>query len=622
MRKAFAATILAALALLGFVDAAAAAPRVRIEDAERSSNHVNFTVYAPGGPLLTSDNFEVTINGIHADGVVATASAGTRQPAGAVLVLDSSGSMAGRPIAEAKRAARLFINTVEKDTLLALVRFSDEVVTLSPYTGERGRLLQRVKSVDARGETALYDAVLRATSLVRSRPVEQRNIVLLSDGGDTVSNATLNEALASATNSGATVFIVGLRSPEYSVGTISKLASDTGGQTLVTADATQLSRIFKGLAQTLISRYEVSVVNPDPGATLLDVTIEVSGETTASGSRQFRFPAPAAPDETITLSRMPLEVLLLIVGLGVAIITFLLSEFGRRSRKPPAHRLVWYDDAGTEQVDGDALINAAVLDRAKQLATRLADKAGYLERIDRTIDAAGLRWRPGEAIVASALLAFTGLVVGAVAGAAFISLIIGLLGLAAPALYIRIKAARRRRAFEQQLPEVLQMMSGALRAGYSIQQALAAVAEDGQPPAREEFRRATAEIRLGATIDEALRQMAQRLGVVDFDWVVMAIEIQREVGGDLAEVLDAIAQTIRERERLRRHIKALTAEGRLSGWILGGLPFFMAGMLLLINPGYLATLFESGFGLVMIAGASVLMVIGAYWMRKIIRIEV
>jgi tight adherence protein B len=622
MRKTVAACILAVVALFGFVDVGHAAPQVRIEDAKRSSPHMSFTLYTPGGPLLTSDNFEVTINGIKADGVVATASAGTRQPAGAVLVLDSSGSMAGRPIAEAKKAARLFINTVEKDTLMALVRFSDDVVTLSSYTGERRQLLQRVKSVDARGETALYDAVLRATSLVRSRPVEQRNIVVLSDGGDTVSNATLNEAIDSATNSGATVFIVGLKSPEYSVGTIRRLATDTGGQTLVTADATQLSRIFKGLAQTLISRYEVSVVNPDPGATLLDVTVQVSGETTASGSRQFRFPAPAEPDETITVSRMPLEVLLIIVGLGVAIITFLVSEFVRHTRKPPAHRLMWYDDGGNEQIDKDELINAAILDRAKQLATRLADRAGYLERIDKTIDAAGLRWRPGEVIVASALLAFTGLLVGAVVGAAFVGLLTGLLGLVAPALFIRIKAARRRRAFEQQLPEVLQMMSGALRAGYSIQQAMAAVAEDGQPPARDEFRRATAEIRLGGTIDEALRQMAQRLGVVDFDWVVMAVEIQREVGGDLAEVLDAIAQTIRERERLRRHIKALTAEGRLSGWILGGLPFFMAGMLLLINPEYLATLFETGLGLAMIASASVLMVIGAFWMRKIIRIEV
>jgi tight adherence protein B len=622
MRKVIAALILAAVALLGFVEAAVAAPQVRIEDAERSSNHVSFTVYTPGGPLLTSDNFDVTINGIAADGVVATASAGTRRPAGAVLVLDSSGSMAGRPIVEAKKAARLFISTVEKDALLALVRFSDDVATLSPFTANRKQLLQRVRSVDAQGETALYDAVLRATSLVRNRPVGQRNIVLLSDGGDTVSSASLNTALASATNSGATVFIVGLRSPEYSVGTIRRLAVETGGQTLVTADATQLSRIFKGLAQTLISRYDVSVTNPDLGATVLDVNIEVSGDSPASGSRQFRFPAPAAPDETVSLSRMPLPVLLLIVGLGAAIITFLLSEFARRSRKPPAHRLVWYDDQGNEQINKDELINAAILDRAKQLATKLADRAGYLERIDKTVDAAGLRWRPGEVIVASALLAFTGVILGVVTGNAIIGLLLGAIGLIAPATYIRIKAARRIKAFEQQLPDVLQMMSGALRAGYSIQQALAAVAEDGGPPAREEFRRATSEIRLGATLDQALRQMAGRIRVVDFDWIVMAIEIQREVGGDLAEVLDSIAGTIRERERLRRHISALTAEGRLSGWILGGLPFFMAGMLLLINPEYLATLFESGMGLAMIAGASVLMVIGAFWMRKVIRIEV
>jgi tight adherence protein B len=622
MRKVFAATIIAAVALLGFVDAATAAPRVRIEDAERTANHVSFTVFTPGGPLLTSDNFDVTINGIQADGVLATASTGTRQPAGAVLVLDSSGSMAGRPIAEAKKAARLFINTVEKDALLALVRFSDDVVTLSPFTANRKQLLKRAKSVDARGETALYDAVIRATSLVRSRPLEQRNIVLLSDGGDTVSSASLNAALASATNSGATVFIVGLRSPEYSVGTIRTLAAETGGQTLVTADATQLSRIFKGLAQTLISRYEISVTNPDPGATLLDVNVDVSGEAPASGSRQFRFPAPAPRDETITPSRMPLELLLLIVGLGVAIITFLFSELVRRTRNSPADRLVWYDDHGNEQINKDELINAAILDRAKVLATKLADRAGYLERIDKTIDAAGLRWRPGEVIVASVLLAFTGFILGTLGSDAIIGLVLGAIGLSVPAGYIRIKAARRRRAFEQQLPEVLQMMSGALRAGYSIQQALAAVAEDGGSPAREEFRRATAEIRLGATLDEGLRQMAGRIGVVDFDWVVMAIEIQREVGGDLAEVLDSIAGTIRERERLRRHIKALTAEGRLSGWILGGLPFFMAGVLLIVNPGYLSTLFESGLGLAMVAGASVLMVIGAFWMRKVIRIEV
>jgi tight adherence protein B len=622
MRKSLVAAFVCGAWLLAPTHALAGSQSVRIEDASRSGNHITFEVYTPGGPLLTSDDFDVTINGLPADGVVATASAGVRRPAGAVLVLDSSGSMKGDPIAEAKKAAGLFIKTVESDARLALVQFSDDATTLEPFTTDRRALLRDVRGIEAVGETALYDAVERASALVRGRPVEQRNIVLLSDGADTVSNASLRDAASAATSSGATVFIVGLRSPEYSVDTIRSLAADTGGRTLVTRDATKLSGIFKGLAQTLISRYDVSVVNPDPGATLLDVEVEVSGEVEASGRREFRFPSPSTAREEVTLTRLPLPLLLLIVGLAVAIATFSISELLRR-RRSPAERILWYDDDGNEQVDKDALIDAAVLDRAKHLATRLADRAGYLERIDSTIDAAGLRWRPGEVIVASALLALVGLLLGAILLKSLAGgLLVGLAALVAPAVCIRIQAARRRKAFEEQLPDVLQMMSGALRAGYSIQQALAAVAEDGQAPASDEFRRATAEIRLGATVDEALRQMARRIGVVDFDWVVMAIEIQREVGGDLAEVLETIAQTIRERARLRGHIRALTAEGRLSGWILGGLPFFMAGVLLVINPDYLATLFETGIGIAMIAGALFFMIIGVFWMRKVIRIEV
>jgi tight adherence protein B len=621
MKRLLIAAVVGAVTLMPTY-AMARSQSIRIEDANRSGKHISFEVYTPGGPLLTADDFDVMINGLPAGGVVATASPGVRRPAGAVLVLDSSGSMKGRPIAEAKRATALFVKTVERDARLALVQFSDGAGTLAPFTTDRQALLRHLRGIQASGETALYEAVQRASALVRGRPVEQRNIVLLSDGADTVSDTSLQNAVAAATTSGATVFIVGLRSPEYSVDTIRSLAKRTGGKTLVTRDATKLSGIFKGLAQTLISRYDVSVVNPDPSATLLDVEIEVTGEVEAFGRQEFRFPLPPTAADEVTLSRLPIPLLLLIVGLAVGIATFLVSEVLRR-RTSPADRIVWYDDDGNEEVDKDALIDAAVLDRAKQLATRLADRAGYLERIDATIDAAGLRWRPGEVIVASALLSFAGLFLGVVllngmAGGA----LVGFAALVAPAAYIRIQAAKRRKAFEEQLPDVLQMISGALRAGYSIQQSLAAVAEDGQPPASEEFRRATAEIRLGATIDEALRQMARRIRVLDFDWVVMAIEIQREVGGDLGEVLETIAQTIRERARLRGHIRALTAEGRLSGWILGGLPFFMVGTLLVVNPDYLATLFEDALGIAMIAGASLFMIIGVFWMRKVIRIEV
>jgi tight adherence protein B len=165
-------------------------------------------------------------------------------------------------------------------------------------------------------------------------------------------------------------------------------------------------------------------------------------------------------------------------------------------------------------------------------------------------------------------------------------------------------------------------MSGALRAGFSLQQAIQAVAQDAKAPASEEFGRTVSEVRLGSPLGDALQALSDRLGIIDFEWTVLAIQIQREVGGNLAEILEIISETIRERERLRRQIKTLSAEGRLSAWVLGCLPFAMAILIKLQSPEYLQPLFQNTIGWIMIAIASVGIVIGALWMRNIINIEV
>jgi tight adherence protein B len=151
---------------------------------------------------------------------------------------------------------------------------------------------------------------------------------------------------------------------------------------------------------------------------------------------------------------------------------------------------------------------------------------------------------------------------------------------------------------------------------------MAAVSEDARPPASEEFRRTMAEVRLGANLDDALEALGSRIGVLDFDWTILAIQIQREVGGNLAEILEIISETIRERERLHGEIKALTAEGRLSGYVLGGLPIAMALLLYMRSPDYLEPLYTTSKGLTMLAVTGVLMVLGFFWMRKIVKIEV
>jgi tight adherence protein B len=191
-----------------------------------------------------------------------------------------------------------------------------------------------------------------------------------------------------------------------------------------------------------------------------------------------------------------------------------------------------------------------------------------------------------------------------------------------PRLVLANRVAKREALFLAQLPDVLQLLSGSLQAGYGFMQAIDAVAKEASPPASTEFSRVLAESRLGMPVEDALNSMADRVGGEDFRWVVLAINIQRQVGGNLAALLSTVAATLREREMVRRQIKVLSAEGRLSAIILVALPFFLAGYISIVNPGYLKVMFEETIGKIMIAGGIVLMGIGILWMRKIIKIDV
>jgi tight adherence protein B len=231
-----------------------------------------------------------------------------------------------------------------------------------------------------------------------------------------------------------------------------------------------------------------------------------------------------------------------------------------------------------------------------------------------------LALRAGEFLVlvcSSVLAAF-------VLGSLLLGPLVGLVVAGAVALVsqlvLRMKIGQRRKAFGDQLPDVVQMLSGSLRAGYALGQAIDSVAREAPSPAADELHRIVVETRLGRDLNESLRAAAERLGSQDFDWVVQAIEIQREVGGDLAEVLDNVAHTIRERTQLHRHVRALTAEGRISAYILLALPPFLALALSVINPEYMAKL-THGPGLVMALGGVVLMGVGAVWFKVLCRLQ-
>lgn len=598
---------------------------VRIANVERVGELLRFTLVTPGGPRLDARDFRVAVNSLATEGVVATPVRATERASGAVLVVDTSGSMQGEPIAEARRAIVLFTESVEPKTEIALVSFASEEHVLSGYTGDKGKIADLGNSLKARGETAVNDALLVAIRLAEQRHEEQRNVVVLTDGTDTASAATLNQVRAAALAGNVRVYIVGLQSPDYEPRSIKSIADATKGRLHVTSSPERLSTLFGDIARTLVSRYTIDVLNPDPLASQVEIHVQVVQDTgIESGTGLFEIGEAPFPGEKpgLTLESVPPAAAAALLFLGLALLTFIGIETLNARRSSPKDRIAWYVEAGPEKVDTEAIVRAAVLERAKELATQIAERTGYLERLEADLDSAGIKWHAGEVLVASAGLGGSFAIFGFALAGAVSAIVFGLLGLFGPIAFIKIQVFRRRSAFYEQLPDVLLLMSGAMKAGHSIQQALSSVGQDAKSPASDEFKRTMAEIRLGAPLEDALQALATRIRIVDLDWTILAIQIQRDVGGNLAEILEIISETIRERDRLRREIKALTAEGRLSAWVLGLLPIAMAALLASRSPEYLKPLYTTPTGWKLIGGSLALMLAGVFWMRKIIKIEV
>ncbi len=268
--------------------------------------------------------------------------------------------------------------------------------------------------------------------------------------------------------------------------------------------------------------------------------------------------------------------------------------------------------------------DSGVARSALELAGRVMERQGMDTALDTRLEAAGLPLRTTEW-----MLLHVGAAVGVavifllLSGGSLLATVLGmLLGLTLPWIFLTLRKDRRESRFLSQLPDTLLLIAGSLQAGYSLPQALDAVVREGEPPMSDEFNRALVESRLGLPVEDALEGIANRLSSRDFSWVVMAVRIQREVGGNLAELLNTVAETLRERERLRRQVKALSAEGRLSGWILGALPVVFAVYLALARPEYLGPMFRTPFGWVMLTVAVILLGVGAVWMSRVVRVEV
>jgi tight adherence protein B len=248
-------------------------------------------------------------------------------------------------------------------------------------------------------------------------------------------------------------------------------------------------------------------------------------------------------------------------------------------------------------------------------------KRGRLAAGAAALENAGISMSLPDFVVVVAMAAIGTAAVGVLLSGVVVGLVLVLLVPLGARVLVSFKAGRRRARFADQLDDALQLMAGSLRAGHSLLRAVDSVSVDAGAPMSEEFSRIINETRVGRDLGEALDEVAARMGSDDFTWVAQAIQIHREVGGNLAEVLDAVGHTIRERNAIRRQVKALSAEGKLSAAVLMALPFGIIGFISLTNPGYLAKFTESLMGYGMLAVSAVMLTVGALWLKKTVSIR-
>ncbi|WP_294129354.1 type II secretion system F family protein [Propionicimonas sp.] len=261
--------------------------------------------------------------------------------------------------------------------------------------------------------------------------------------------------------------------------------------------------------------------------------------------------------------------------------------------------------------------------RAANAATGAVEKflAGRGNSFSAILEEAGVTIPLKElvVIVFSACMAL--FAIGLVMGQPLLGLLMALVTPVLARLWLSMLAGRRRAKFESQLDETLQMIAGSLRAGYSLPQAMGTIGQEGSPPTSLEFARVTNEVRVGRSLNEALSDVCDRMRNEDFFWVTQAISINREVGGNLADVLDGVSKTIRQRAEIRGQVKSLAADGQLSAVIMIALPFAVAGFLAIASPKYISQLVADPIGWAMIGAGLVMMTIGTLWMYKMIDLK-
>ncbi len=585
---------------------------------------VSVTVAVP--PDVTSDSIRLTEGGRPASVLAVRPLESAGDALSVVLAFDTSDSVKGAPLAAAVAAARTFVGQLPPAVQVGILTFSDRVRILQPLTTDREGVLQAIGSISETVHgTVLYDSVRSAVGMF-SGPA-QRNMVLLTDGADVGSRSLLDTAVAAAKAGDTAIFTVGLGS-DADASVLQRLARESGGS-FTPAVESNLSDVYSSLATQLVNQYVIQYHSRAPGGAQITIGVQVGTATDQSFIQMPRLPTPPAPGfDFFHFFSGPVG-LVSAVGLAflaVFAVTIVLvggSLRARRDRHLAQMMSSTAADSGEEAPREQSGLAGWIPDPIANAAGKAAELSGATPALADLLERAGLPMTPGELVAGSVLAA---LVAGLLAALLFhnvvLVLIFALVAGIVPYMLVRRRKAKRLQLITDQLPDVLMILASSMRAGHSFLQALDAASQEIGSPSGPELARVVTEIRLGRPAAEALISLGDRIGTEEYKWTVLAVNIQSEVGGNLAEILDTLAETVRDRGVLQRQIRVLSAEGRLSMKIFLILPPLLVLLLLQINPEYMQLLWTTTAGWIMIGVSLLLMTIGGLLARKVVKIDV
>lgn len=308
---------------------------------------------------------------------------------------------------------------------------------------------------------------------------------------------------------------------------------------------------------------------------------------------------------------------MLILGIAlIALASIALALLIVIQSQPPVRR----DRRRPYEQEAQSQLSVFIGSAAADLNRYLAAKKVRLYNPD-ALERAGVRLSQADFLILVTASASVAALIGLIVQGGLLAVVFALAVPFAGQFYLRQRAAKRRGQFDQQLGDTLHLLTGGLRAGHSILRSIDAAATESPSPTAQEMRRIVTETSLGRDLLSALNDTAERMQSEDFVWIAQAIQINREVGGNLAEVLDQVNETIRERAEIKGHIKALAAEGKFSAYILMAMPVAIIAMLMVISPGYMDVMFTEVLGWILIGASVVFMTIGSLWLRKIVDLK-